>query len=104
MKGRASAISRRLERVFMLAETFERSVFGGARSQHRFAYALHGCQLLFCWKITRSFPVFFWKIASEIPKRRFGNTGKVSKIVLEHLTSVSNFFPAKKSVRRNAFS
>src|ERR1041385_1905329 len=103
MKGRASAISRRLKRVFMTAETFERSVFGGVRSHHRFAQRSRGCQLLFCWKITRSFPVFFWKIASEIPKTFLEITGNVSKIILEHLTRDSIFFPAKKSRQHNAF-
>src|SRR5436190_3165029 len=80
MKERASAISRRLERVFMSAETFERSVFGGVRSQHRFAYALHGCQLLFCWKITRSFPVFFLEDGERNSKKGFGKYGEIFQI------------------------
>jgi len=95
---RASAISIRLERVVIAAETFERSVFGGVRSQHRFAYALRDCQRLFCWKIALSIPVFFWNIHVIIPQTVLEYVATASKIILEYLTRVSNFFPAIKYV------
>jgi len=42
----------------MMAETFERKVFGGVRSHLRFAEAKRDCQLLFFWNILRLFPGF----------------------------------------------
>ena len=70
-----SAINRRLERVVIAAETFERSVFGEfeANTDSRTRHAI--VNYFFAGRSRDQFQFVFWKTLTEIPKTLFGRSG-----------------------------